>query len=81
MNDNSLNELFLLNIIELLTYYHLHLHAIDKYVNFYEWMTISFLTSSLLLTMGSATGLKLGAKAIIELESEPNFNINLYKII
>ena len=33
--------------------------------------------------MGSATGLKLGggAKTIIELESEPKFNINLYKII
>ena len=33
--------------------------------------------------MGSATGLKLGggAKTIIEIESEPKYNINLYKII
>ena len=41
---------------------------------------------SYILVMGSATGLKLGgrgAKTIIELESEPKFNINLliYKII
>ena len=35
--------------------------------------------------MGSATGLYLqlggGSKTIIELESEPKFNINLYKNI
>ena len=38
--------------------------------------------SIVIVNMGSATGLKLGgAKTIIELESEPKFNINFYKII
>ena len=44
-------------------------------------LTISNL--ALVQTMGSATGLKLrgGGQNIIELESEPKFNINLYKNI
>ena len=36
------------------------------------------ITHMIVITMGSATGLKLGGGTIIQ--SEPKFNINLYKI-